>query len=63
MVHVELAGMDWSEIAALAVVFLMDCVRGDKFVVGFLIDCLAFVFTLEANPFRVPHLDFSRATD
>jgi hypothetical protein len=41
----------------------MDCVWGDKFVVGFLIDCLALVFTFEANPFRVPHLDFSRATD
>jgi len=55
--------MYWVEPALLAVVLLVDCVWRDKFVVGFLIDCLALVFTLEANPFRVPHLDFSRATD
>jgi hypothetical protein len=35
----------------LAIVFLMDCVWVDKFVVGFLIDGLALVLTIEANPF------------
>ena len=63
MVHIKLAGMYWVEPALLAIVLLMDCVWGDKFVVSLLIDCLAFVFTFEANPFRVPHFDFSRATD
>jgi hypothetical protein len=63
VVHIKLAGMHWVEPALLAVVLLMDCVWGDKFVIGFLIDCLALVFTVEANPFGVPHFDFSRTTD
>jgi hypothetical protein len=63
VVHIELAGMNWVEPALLADILLVDCVWGDKFVVGFLIDCLALVFTFKANPFRVPHLDFSRATN
>lgn len=27
MVHVQLADVDWLEVAVLAVVFLMDCIR------------------------------------
>jgi len=55
--------MYWVEPALLAFILLMDCIWGDKFVVGFLIDSFALVFSTEVNLFRVPHLDFSRATD
>ena len=55
--------MYWVEAALLTVILLMDCVWVDEFVVGFLIDSLALVFSTEVNLFRVPHLDFSRATD
>jgi hypothetical protein len=63
VVHVELADMYWVEAALLASVFLVDCVWVDKFVIGFLIDSLALVLTIEANPFGVPHLNLGRATD
>jgi len=63
VVHVQLTDMYWVEAALLAFIFLMDCVWVDEFVVGFLIDSLALVFSTEVNLFRVPHLDFSRATD
>jgi hypothetical protein len=53
----------WVEAALLAAILLMDCVWVDQLVVGFLIDGLALILTIEANPLRVPHLDFSRATD
>jgi len=55
--------MYWVEAALLAFILLMDCVWVDEFVVGFLIDGLALVFSTKVNLFRVPHLDFSRATD
>ena len=63
MVYIKLAYVYWVKAALLAVILLMDCVWVDEFVVGFLIDSFALVLTIEANPFGVPHLDFSRATD
>jgi hypothetical protein len=63
VVYIQLAYMYWVKAALLAAILLMDCVWVDEFVVGFLIDGLALVLTIEAGPLGVPHLDFSRATD
>ena len=43
VVHVELTDMDWLEVAVLAVILFMYCVRIDKFIVGFDVDCFALV--------------------
>lgn len=43
MVHIQLAKVDWLEVAVLTVALLMDCVWVDKFIVGFDIDRLALV--------------------
>jgi hypothetical protein len=51
VVNVELTDVDWLEVAVLTVIFLVDCIGIDKFIVGFLIDGLALVLTIEANPF------------
>lgn len=55
--------MYWVEPTLFALLFLMDCVWVDKFIVGFKVDSPALVSSIEASPFGVPHLDFSRATD
>jgi hypothetical protein len=49
MVHVELACVYWVEATLFASILLVDCVWVDKFVVGFLIDSLAFVFATEVG--------------
>jgi len=43
MVNVELADMHWLKSAVLAVIFFMDCVWVQEFVVGFKVDSLALV--------------------
>jgi hypothetical protein len=55
--------MNRSEVAALAVVFLMDCVWVDKFIVGFDIDKLALVSCVEVLAFFISKFNFGRATD
>jgi len=63
VVNVELTDVDWVEPALLTVVFLMDCVRVDEFVVGFLVDGLALVPSSKGGSFRVSKFDSSRSTD
>jgi hypothetical protein len=63
MVYVKLACVYWVESTLLTTILLMDCVWVDEFVVGFLIDSLALVFTVEANAFGITHLNLSRTTD
>jgi len=63
VVNVKLADVYWFESTVLAVVFLMDCVWVDEFVLGLDVDGLALVFTAKGCCFRVSKFDFSRATD
>jgi hypothetical protein len=56
--------MYWVEPTVFALLFLMDCVWVDKFIVGFKVDSPALVSSIETlSSLRVPNLDFSRATD
>lgn len=63
MVNVELTDVDWVEPALFTVVFLVDCVRVDKFVVCFLVDSFALVAPTKGGSLRVSKFDSSRSTD
>ena len=55
--------MDWSEVAALTVVLLVDCVWVLQLVLALLVDCLALVSCTKVLAFFISKFDFSRATD
>jgi hypothetical protein len=63
VVHVQLADVDWLEVAVLAVILLVDCVRVDRFIVGFLVDSLALVPAAQRGGVFVSQFDFGKATD
>jgi hypothetical protein len=63
VVNVELTNVDWLEVAVLAVVLLVDCVRVSVLVDGFLVDSLALVASTKGGCIFVSKFDFSRATD
>lgn len=63
MVNVELADMDWVKSAVFAVIFFIDCVWVQEFVIGFNVDSLALVSCTKTVSFGISKLDFSRATD
>jgi hypothetical protein len=43
VVHVQLADVDWLEVAVLAVIFLVNCIWVDGLVMGFLVDSFTLV--------------------
>jgi len=63
VVNVELTDVNWLEVAVLTVIFLVDCIGIDKFIVGFDVDSLALVSSSKFGPFGISKFDFSRTTD
>ena len=63
MVHVELTDVDWLEVAVFTVIFFVDRVWIDEFVVGLKVDGLALVLTAKVGSFAVSKFDSSRSTD
>jgi hypothetical protein len=63
VVHVELADMDWLEVAVFTVVFLVDCVWVSTLDDSTPVDCVAPVFTVNGLDSAVTYLDFCRSTD
>ena len=63
MVYIQLADVYWLEVAVLAVVLLVDCVRVGVLHNGFLVDSLTLVASTEGCCFGVSKFDFGRATD
>ena len=63
MVHVELADMDWLEVAVFPVVLLVDCIWVSILNDGALVDCVAPVSTGKRLKSSVAYLDFCRSAD
>ena len=55
--------MNRSEVAALTVVLLVDCVWVLQLVLALLVDCLALVSCAEVLAFFISKFYFGRATD
>jgi hypothetical protein len=55
--------MHWVEVTVLTVIFLVDCVGIDKFIVGFDVDTFALVSCAKIGSLRVSKFDSSRSTD
>lgn len=63
MVHVQLADVDWLEVAVLAVVFLVNCIRVSVLDDSALIDCVASESARGGRHSIVSDLDFSWTTN
>jgi hypothetical protein len=55
--------MNRSEVAALTVVLLVDCVWVLQLVLALLVDCLALVSCVDVLAFFISKFNFGRATD
>jgi hypothetical protein len=55
--------MDWFEVAVLTVIFLVDCIGIDKFIVGFDVDSLALVSGAKGCSLSISKFDSNRTTD
>lgn len=63
MVHIQLARVGWLEVAVLAVVLLMDCVRIPALNNGTFIDCITSESARGSRHSVVSDLDFSWTTN
>jgi hypothetical protein len=63
VVHVQLADVDWLEVAVLAVVFLVNCIRVSVLDDSALVDCVASESARGGRHSIVSDLDFSWTTN